>query len=266
MLVAAVYGDKDGITGRLPIAAAQVAHSTDMHTFTLVNNTLLTTAKMLNPSIGYDPSKDLAPISLVAASPLALVVSAEAEGTTPRQWLTWLRNMADRANYGTPGIGTVGHLGMELVKMRTGLLAVAVPFKGNPQIVTALLGRQIHAALLPPSMIEAHLATGKMRLIGVAAEKRSELAPNMPTLRETGVFANVELWAALAGPSGMPDHVRERLTKVSVDLLNNKEVRNHLLKAGWAPEPMTAQALQVQMEHELATYGGIIMMRGIKAV
>lgn len=247
------------------IAATQVAHSTDGHTFTLVNNTLLTTAKMLNPSIGYDPSKDLAPISLIAASPLALVVSTEAQGTNPRQWLTWLRNMGDRANYGTPGIGTVGHLGMELVKMRSGVLPVAVPYKGNPGIVTALLSGQVQCALLPPSLIEKHVEAGKMHVIGLAAEKRSELAPNMPTLREAGIFANVELWAALAGPSGMSDYVRQRLTTTSLDLLNNKDIRGRLLKAGWEPEPMTAETLKVQMDHDLATYGGIIMMRGIKA-
>lgn len=247
------------------IAATQVARSNDGHTFTLVNNTLLTTAKMLNPSIGYDPSKDLAPISLIAASPLALVVSKEAEGTTPRQWLTWLRNMGDRASYGTPGIGTVGHLGMELVKMRSGLLAMPVPYKGNPEIVTALLGGQVHCALLPPSMVEKHAEAGKMHVIGLAAEQRSELAPNMPTLRETGVFANVELWAALAGPSSMPDFVRQRLTTTSLDLLNDKDTRGRLLKAGWAPQPMTAEKLKVQMDHDMATYGGIIMMRGIKA-
>lgn len=247
------------------IAATQVAHATDGHTFTLVNNTLLTTAKMLNPSLGYEPSKDLAPLSMVAASPLALVVSKEVEGSNIRQWLTALRNMGDRASYGTPGIGTVGHLGMELVKMRSGLLAVPVPYKGNPEIVTALLSGQVHCALLPPSLIETHVAAGKMRVIGLAAEKRSALAPSMPTLREAGVMANVELWAALAGPANMPAYVRERITEASLGLLTNPEIRARLLKSGWEPDPKTAEALKVQMDHELATYGGIIMMRGIKA-
>jgi tripartite-type tricarboxylate transporter receptor subunit TctC len=247
------------------IAATQVAHSTDGHTFTLVNNTLLTTAKMLNPSLGYEPSKDLAPLSMVAASPLALVVSKEAAGTSARQWLTWLRSMGDRASYGTPGIGTVGHLGMELVKMRSGLLAVAVPYKGNPEIVTAILSGQVHCALLPPSLIAEQVKAGKMHVIGIAAEKRSQLAPTMPTLREAGVFADVELWAALAGPSNMPSYVRERITQASLSLLTNPDIRARLLKAGWEPDPKTAEALKVQMDHELNTYGGIIIMRGIKA-
>jgi tripartite-type tricarboxylate transporter receptor subunit TctC len=173
--------------------------------------------------------------------------------------------MGDRASYGTPGIGTVGHLGMELVKMRSGLLAVAVPYKGNPEIVTAILSGQVHCALLPPSLIAEQVKAGKMHVIGIAAEKRSQLAPTMPTLREAGVFADVELWAALAGPSNMPSYVRERITQASLSLLTNPDIRARLLKAGWEPDPKTAEALKVQMDHELNTYGGIIIMRGIKA-
>ena len=260
-----VVENKAGASGT--IAADQVAKATDLHTFGVMNNSQLTIAKMLNPAVPYDPAVDLAPIALIGTTPLVLVVSNAAPGATSQEWLTWLRTMGDKASYGSPGAGTPGHLGMELVKSRSGgLAAMHIPYPGNPQIITALLGGQLQAALLPPGLAMQQVRAGKMRAVGVTSEKRSLLAPELPTLREAGITgADVELFTALAGPASLPVAVRERMGAALIEVLKTDETRQKLINVGWQPSPSTAEGLRNRMRNDTRTLGGIIMLRGIRA-
>lgn len=259
-----IVENKGGASGT--IAADLVAKSTDLHTFGVMNNSQLTIAKMLNPAVAYDPAIDLAPVALIGTTPMVLVVSAAAAGNTPAEWLTWLRNQGSKASYGSPGNGTPGHLGMELVKSRSGIDAVHVPYQGNPQIITAMLGNQLQAALLPPGLAMQQVKAGKLKAIGVTSERRSTLASELPTLREVGVMgADVELWTALAGPASLPPAVREKMAAALIDTVKGDETRQRLINVGWQPTPSTAEGLRTRMKSDTKTFGGIIMMRNIRA-
>lgn len=259
-----IVENKAGASGT--IAADQVAKAADLHTFGVMNNSQLTIARMLNPAVAYDPARDLAPIALIGTTPMVLVVNAAATGNNAAEWLAWLRNLGDKANYGSPGNGTPGHLGMELVKGRSGIQAVHVPYQGNPQIITAMMGGQLHAALLPPGLAMQQVKAGKLKAIGVTSERRSMLATELPTLREAGVLgADVELWTALAGPSSLPPAVREKLAAAVIQVVKGDETRQRLITVGWQPTPSTAEGLQVRMRGDTKTFGGIIMMRGIRS-
>ena len=256
--------NKSGASGT--IAADMVAKSVDMHTFGVMNNSQLTIAKMLNPAIAYDPAVDLAPVALIGTTPMVLVVTSTAPGATPVEWLTWLRNQGNKASYGSPGNGTPGHLGMELIKSRSGVDAMHVPYQGNPQIITAMLGGQLQAALLPPGLAMQQVKAGKMKAIGVTSERRSMLASELPTLREVGVLgADVELWTALAGPASLPAAVRDKLSAAVIDVVKADETRQRLITAGWQPAPSTAEGLRTRMRSDTKNFGGIIMMRGIRS-
>jgi tripartite-type tricarboxylate transporter receptor subunit TctC len=259
-----IVDNKAGASGT--IAAAQVARATDEHTLGVMNNSQLTIAKLLNPAVAYDPAKDLAPIAFIGTAPLLLVVNQSATGTTPQEWLLWLRNQGAKGNYGSPGSGTPGHLGIELLKSRVGFEAKHIPYPGNPQVVNALLSGELQAALLPPNIALPHVQAGKLKAVGVTSGNRSALAPDVPTLRDAGVQGgNFELWTALAGPASMPAPVREKLGTAVIAVLKSDEVRNRLLNVGWQPTPSTAEGLASRMRQDSATFGGIIMMRGIKA-
>jgi tripartite-type tricarboxylate transporter receptor subunit TctC len=256
--------NKSGASGT--IAADQVAKATDLHTFGVMNNSQLTIAKMLNPAVGYDPEKDLAPVALIGTTPMVLVVSAAAAGAAPPDWLTWLRNQGAKGSYGSPGNGTPGHLGMELIKSRGGIEAMHVPYQGNPQIITALLGGQLQAALLPPGLALQQVKSGKLKAIGVTSERRSALAPDLPTLREAGLMgADVELWTAMAAPASLPAAVRDRMAAAVIEAVKAEETRQRLIAVGWQPTPSTAEGLKVRMRADTKTFGGIIMMRNIRA-
>lgn len=259
-----IVENKGGASGT--IAADLVAKSTDLHTFGVMNNSQLTIAKMLNPAVAYDPAVDLAPVALIGTTPMVLVVSGSASGATPAEWLTWLRNQGAKASYGSPGNGTPGHLGMELVKSRSGIDAVHVPYQGNPQIITAMLGNQLQAALLPPGLAMQQVKAGKIKAIGVTSERRSVLASELPTLREVGVMgADVELWTALAGPASLPPAVRDKMAGALIDSVKGDETRQRLINVGWQPTPSTAEGLRTRMKSDTKTFGGIIMMRNIRS-
>jgi tripartite-type tricarboxylate transporter receptor subunit TctC len=221
---------------------------------------------MLNPAIQYDPVRDLQPVALIGTTPMVLVVGAGAVGKGPQEWLQWLRNQGNKASFGSPGNGTPGHLGMELIKSRSGIDAVHVPFQGNPQIITAMLGGHLQAALLPPGLAMQQVTAGKLKAIAVTSERRSVLAPDLPTMREIGVLgADVELWTALAGPASLPAAIREKMANAVIDVVKSDEVRQRLLTAGWQAAPSNAEGLRNRMKTDTKVFGGIILMRSIRA-
>lgn len=248
------------------IAADLVAKATDGHTIGVMINGNLTIARLLNPKTPYDPATDLAPISLVATAPLVLAAPADAPGRTTAEFLAAARAAGDKWSYGSPGVSTVGHLGMELLKARVGLDAVHVPYSGYPQVVTAMAGGQIQLSMLPPGLAQAQAAAGKVRLLGVTSPGRSSLAPGVPSLSEAGVKDfQLEIWNAVAGPATLPRPVVQRLSALLSDIARSPEVRQRLYQQGWQVVGGSAEALALRMRADTATLGRIIRERGIKA-
>ena len=173
-----IVENKVGAAGN--IAADAVAKATDDHTIGLMINGNLTIAKILNPATTYDPLKDLQPVSLIAVLPLVLAVPAGAP--TGKAFFDQAKAQGDKLNYGTPGVGTVAHLGMELLKTRAGIAPVHVPYPGNPQVITGLIGGQVQMALLPPGLAMAQVKGGKLQAVGVTSTGRSSVVPEVPSL------------------------------------------------------------------------------------
>lgn len=262
--VAVVVENKPGASGN--IAGDLLAKATDNHTIGVLINGNLTVAKMLNPANPFDPAKAFAPLSLIGTAPLLLTVSGQATGHTPAEYLQWVRGLQDKANYGTPGPGTVGHLGMELLKSKAALTAVHVPFSGNPQVINAMLAGQIHLALLPPGLALPHVKSGKLKAVGVTSPIRSSLVPDQPTLREADVNgADFEIWVAAAAPASMPKPIVAKLSAALVESIRAPETRQRLLNVGWQAVGTAPEGLANRMKADTALLGGIILMRGIKA-
>lgn len=260
-----VVDNKAGASGS--IAAALVAQATDAHTFGVMNNSQLTVAKLINPRLAYDPSTDLSHVALIATSPLVMVVNSTATGTTAAQWLAWLGTLGAKGNFGSPGVGTPGHLGMELIKSKVGgLQTTHIPYSGNPQVIGALLSGEIQAALVPPALILPHVKAGKLRVVGTASETRSLLAPDLPTLREAMVLGvDLDLITAIAGPSTISLSIRNKLGAAVIDVVKAPETRQRLITSGWQPAPSNYEGLASKVRAETRRLGGIIAMRNIRA-
>ncbi len=256
--------NRPGSSGNL--AADQVAKAQDDHTVGALINGNLTIAKLLNPNTPFDPEKDFAPVSLIGTAPLVLAVSGSATGTNAQELLLWARNLSNSGKYGTPGVGTVGHLGMELLKTRTNITAQHVPFTGNPQVINAMLSGQIQLALLPPGLAKPHVISGKLKAVGVTSPDRSPLFAELPTLREANVRgADLEIWTALAAPASLPQTAVTKLNAALGEVVRSTEVQQHLLAAGWQAQAGTPQALGYRMRSDTSQLGGVILMRGIRS-
>ncbi len=259
-----IVENKPGAGGN--IAADMVAKASDGHTLGVMINGNLTIARLLNPKTPYDPLKDLTPISLIGTAPLLLAAPADAPGKTTAEFLAAARASGDQWSYGSPGVSTVGHIGMELLKARAGIKPVHVPYPGYPQVVTAMLGGQVQLSMLPPGLAQAQAAAGKVRLLGVTSAGRSALAPGVPSLAEAGVKDfELEIWNAVAGPATLPRPVVARLSALLSEITRSPEVRQKLFQQGWQVVGGSSEALALRIRADTATLGRIIAERGIKA-
>jgi tripartite-type tricarboxylate transporter receptor subunit TctC len=260
---AVVVENKPGASGN--VAADSVAKATDDHTLGVVINGNLTSARQLNPKLAYDPAKDFTFISLIATAPLVLVTPTDQpQGAA---WVAAARAAGDKWSYGSVGIGSVGHLGMEVVKGAIGAStggAVHVPYNGNPAVVTALLGGQLHMALIPPGVALPQVKAGKLHAIGVTGP-RSPLAPDVAPLADAGVkMAPLEVWTALVAPAGLSKAALERLARDVPAAVRDPEARQRLLTGGWEPQGSSAEGLAARVRDEAKILGDIITSRGIK--
>jgi tripartite-type tricarboxylate transporter receptor subunit TctC len=261
---AVLVDNKVGAAGN--IAADFVAKATDHHTIGLMINGNMTIARLLNAKLPYDPLTDLTPISLIGVSPLVLCAPANAPGTSAEEFLAAARTGGNRWNYGTPGVGTVGHLGMELFKAKTGAAAVHVPYPGYPQVTTAMIGGDLQLSLLPPALANAQVKAGKLRAIGITASMRSTLVPDLPSLSEAGVKDfNLEIWNAVAAPNSLPKPVAARLSALIAEIARTPEMRQKLFSQGWQVVGSTAEELASRVKLDTAQLGQIITSQGIKA-
>ena len=251
------------------IGADAVAKSRDDHTIGLMINGNMTIAKMLNPAVPYDPLKDLAPLSLIGTSPLVLTAPVSQPGVAAtadaREFFVAARNAGDKWSYGTPGVGTVGHIGTELLKSRSNINPVHVPYPGYPQVATAMLGGQLQMALMPPALAQAQIRAGKLRAIGVTSAGRSPLAPDVPSLAEAGIRGfTLEIWNAFAAPATMPKPVQAKLAAVISEIARSEDVRSKLFQQGWQVAGTSPEGLANRIKADTSLLGGVIAMRDIK--
>lgn len=256
-----IIENKPGASGN--IAADQVAKATDDHTLGVVINGNLTSAKQLYPKLPYDPATDFAPISLLTTAPLLLVAPASLPGGA--EFFTAARQAGSQWNYGSVGNGSVAHLGMELLKSRLpGVQPVHVPYQGNPQVITAMLGGQIQMALIPPGVAMPHIRSGKLRAIGLAGG-RSALVPEVAPLSEAGVQNfKLEVWTALIGPASLSKAAQARLAQEVPRIIRDAETRQKLFNQGWQAVGTSPDGLKSRLKEETAILGNIIQTRGIK--
>lgn len=257
-----VVDNKAGAAGN--IAADQVAKSNDDHTLGVVINGNLTSAKMLNPRLPYDPARDFAYLSLLTTAPLVLVTPAgQPSGAA---FFAEARKQGNAWNYGSVGTGSVAHLGMELLKSKMpGFQAEHIPFGGNPQVITAILSGEIQLALMPPGVVLPHIQSGRLQAIGLTSG-RSLLAPAIAPLTDSGVrdYA-LEVWTALVGPAKLSTAARQRLGQEVPRIMRTPETRQRLFRQGWQAVGTAPEGLQQRVQQETEIMAAMIRVQRLQS-
>jgi tripartite-type tricarboxylate transporter receptor subunit TctC len=259
---AVVVDNKPGASGN--IAADQVAKATDDHTLGVLINGNLTTAKTLDPKLPYEPLQDFSFLSLLATSPLILVAPTQLPSGI--DFFKAAQAAGNTWNYGSVGNGSMGHLGIELLKSKmTGFDAVHIPYSGNPQVITAMLGSQIQLALIPPGVALPQVKSGKLQAIGLFSAK-SALAPGISALADLGIKDfKFELWTALVGPSHLSAAAKDKLAIDISRLFAQEDFKQRLLSQGWMAMGSNAEVLRSRVQDESKELSHLIKQRGIKS-
>ena len=245
------------------IAGEYVAKADD-HTFSVMINGNMTIAKLLNPAVRYNPLTDLQPVSLIGVAPLVLVAPASApEG---KAFFDAAAKAGSKWSYGSPGVGTVGHLGMELLKSRSKLKPEHIPYAGYPQVFNGIQGGDLQLSMLPPALAMAQIQAGKLRGIGVTSAARSPLAPGLPSLKELGVNNyDLEIWNAVAAPKSMAKAHVEKLAAAVSEIVRTPEMRARLAAQGWQAVGSSPEGLTNRIDADVKALGTIIKEQNIRA-
>ncbi len=173
---------------------------------------ILTINPLIMPRVGYDPLTDFTPITIAISAPNLLVVNPAVPAADLAGLLAWLRANPGRGSYGSSGIGSSEHLGMELFRQRTGVDVTHIPYAGGGAAATDLLSGTLQLSLLNIATVAPHVQAGRLRAIAVASRARHPLLPDVPTIIEAGLpdFRSGS-WHAVAAPRGVPDALADRI-------------------------------------------------------
>ncbi len=225
----------------------------------------LVTAPLLAKNLGYDPLRELAPVSLVATSPNVLVVDPKLGAATLADFVRIARKLRGQLNYGSVGNGSASHLAMELFKTRAGVELVHVPYQGFPQVVNAILGGQVQAAFMVPGIAMGQVRAGKLRALGVTTLGRSATLPELPTLVEQG-YRDFEAisWQAVLAPAKTPRPVVERVAREIVRIVKSDEVRTRMLAQYFSAAGTAPDGLAGLMRSERERWSKVIRAAGVQ--
>ena len=241
----------------------------DGYTLLLAENALAISQALYKKSkSSFDPLTQYDAVTGIAVAPSALIVSNGIPAKTVAELVSYSRNVPQKLNYASAGIGSVSHLNFEVFKDRTGMDAVHVPYKGGGQAIGDVIAGHVPMTISSVQATKGLAESGKVRALAVTGHARSPAMPNVPTMQEAGVpSADVELrfWFAIFGPKGLPETVKTKLSQAVSTVLADTAVRERLANLDITPDVIAASALRAKLESEIKNWTRFIDVKGIKA-
>jgi len=231
---------------------------------------LVTTATMVMNSsfykkLPFDVLRDLAPISVFSDSPNVLVVRAGLAAKDVGEVVALARAKPGVLNYSSAGTGTTQHMTGELFKLRTGTDIVHVPFKGTGPSLTTLIAGDVDMTFANIPAILPQVRAGRLRALAVAGDKRSDLMPEVPTMKEAGVDGvEVTIWYGVLAPAATPRDVVDTLAAAVIKAARSPDIRSRLLEQGAEPIGNTPEEFARQLREEVARWNKVAAASGIR--
>ncbi len=237
----------------------------DGYTIVLASAGGLTANPSLYPNLSYSPSRDFAPITLFGTSPFVLVANPALPANTAKELLSLAKTQVGKLSYASGGNGTAMHLAGELLKSMTDSDILHVPYRGSAPAVVAVMAGDTSLAIADIASIQPLLKSGRFKVIGVMGKERSALAPDMPTLAESGVPGyDAAGWFGILAPAGTPPAVLTRLNAEITAVLRLPEIRERFAAAALEPLPSTPDYMAQLMRTEAIKWAKVIKDSGAK--
>jgi tripartite-type tricarboxylate transporter receptor subunit TctC len=248
------------------IASEIAAKATpDGHTLVSIGSSHAVNAA-LYPKLPYKPAADFSAIVLVATAPVAITANPAVPAKTLKELMALAKARPGQLNYGSAGVNGINHLAAELLK-RTGNFDITlVPYKGVAQALPAVMAGEVQLmfASLPGSI--GQIRAGRIRAIAVTSAKRSNAAPDIPTVAESGVPGyEASSWFAFLAPAGTPKSIITRLNTEALNTLQTPEVRDSLIRQGMDPAGSTPGEVDAFLRAEIAKWTRVVKEAGIRA-
>ena len=216
-------------------------------------------------TVPYDPFRDFTPITMAARGPLVLTVHQSLPVHTAGELVTWAKANPGKLNFASFGNGTSSHIYAIAFAKAVGIDIVHVPYKGSAEAARDVLDGRVQAYFdAAPTAIQ-NAATGRVRMVGVAAPQRMAAAPQVPTFTEQGIPGlDLTSWIAFVGPARMPPELVARLNSLLVQALNSRDVKDFYALGAWETSPSTAAELTAEMHVAYDKWGAMVKQIGFE--
>ena len=228
-----------------------------------------TSNHIANPSLyklNFDTINDFAPITLAVISPLVLVVHPSLPVNTVQEFIAYAKSNPDKLNYGAAGAGGPPHLAGELLKSMAGIRMTPIMYKGIGPAVIAALGNEVQATFVNIFVIQPHVRGGRLRALGITGLKRSDAAPDWPTIAEAGLPGyEASIWFGFLAPAKTPKPVIARLHQEITSILKLPEARQTIVAQGGDPVASTPAEFDRVIREDIERIAKLVKTAGIRA-
>ena len=259
-----VVDNRGGAGGNIGLDAAAKA-APDGYTMVMGQTSNLTINPSLHAKLPYDSLRDFTPVSVVASSPIAFMVSAKSQYRTLGDLIAAAKAKPGEVTFATTGNGTVGHLSGELIQRVAGVRFVHVPYKGSAQAFPDLLGGRIGFFLASLETAIPQMKAGAIRTLAITSAQRVPALPDLPTVAESGYPGfETATWYGILVPKGTPQPMVARLSNEIVKVLNAPDVRDRMTANGGATVAPGPAAFDALIRSELSKWSRVIREAGVK--
>ena len=219
---------------------------------------------LLFSKLPYDPKTDIAPVTQLVTQPSALVVNSDIKVNSVAELVALLKREPGKYNFGSIGNGSLSHLAMEAIALKSGTKMVHVPYPSSPAAMTAIIRGDVQMGCLPAISVTPHAASGAVKILAVSTAKRSPYLPAIPTLKEAGIDVEADAWMGMIAPAHTPEAVVAKIQREVVEAIGTAAIRDKLAAQLMEPIGNTPAEFRARIDGEIARWAPVIKAANIK--